>query len=364
MAQTNTTSAKAIQADAKSNKHSVSLTRHYMTIVFGAWLIGGIFVDGYAHNHGVVETFFTPWHAILYSGFLACALWMGWQVLRTKRASGLPWRKSVPDGYGLGLAGVGVFLIGGLCDMAWHITLGIEKNTAALLSPPHLTLLIGGTLILSSPFRAVWNDSPESPGWRTFAMPLLSVVLVMSAISFFLMYNWTFRYNLASKPVTDWYMGTFYSGHITQVIEARGLTGILFNTVQIMAPVLLLLRRWRLPFGALTILFGGVALMMNALDGFVFAAAIAIAAGAGLAADLLYLWLRPEPSRIGAVRLFALLVPIVLWAVYYAYLGLTNGIGWEIELWTGSIVEAALASLGLSLLAVPPAHRVPPGIEG
>ncbi|MNG28568.1 hypothetical protein D3C84_1138470 [compost metagenome] len=56
-------------------------------------------------------------------------------------------------------------------------------------------------------------------------------------------------------------------------------------------------------------------------------------------------------------------MPIVLWTIYYAYLGLTNGIGWEVELWTGSIVEAALASLGLSLLSVPPVHRASAGIE-
>ncbi|WP_164744347.1 hypothetical protein [Paenibacillus xylaniclasticus] len=49
--------------------------------------------------------------------------------------------------------------------MSWHTAFGIETDTAALLSPPHLTLLIGGVLIPSSPFRAVWNDSPESPSW-------------------------------------------------------------------------------------------------------------------------------------------------------------------------------------------------------
>ena len=42
-------------------------------MVFATWLIVGIFVDGWAHNNDKPETFFTPWHALFYSGFLATA---------------------------------------------------------------------------------------------------------------------------------------------------------------------------------------------------------------------------------------------------------------------------------------------------
>jgi hypothetical protein len=36
------------------------------------WLVAGSYVDGWAHRHHPdLETFFTPWHALLYSGFLA-----------------------------------------------------------------------------------------------------------------------------------------------------------------------------------------------------------------------------------------------------------------------------------------------------
>src|SRR5437588_240720 len=38
----------------------------------GGWLIGGVYLDGWAHRHRAnLETFFTPWHAVLYAGFLA-----------------------------------------------------------------------------------------------------------------------------------------------------------------------------------------------------------------------------------------------------------------------------------------------------
>lgn len=40
-----------------------------------AWLIGGIHLDVWAHHRieEALETFFTPWHSVLYSGFLALA---------------------------------------------------------------------------------------------------------------------------------------------------------------------------------------------------------------------------------------------------------------------------------------------------
>ena len=40
-----------------------------MTVGLGTWLVLGVFVDGWAHfNRPGLETFFTPWYAVLYSG--------------------------------------------------------------------------------------------------------------------------------------------------------------------------------------------------------------------------------------------------------------------------------------------------------
>lgn len=38
--------------------------------------MAGVFIDGFAHSNlrNTIEDFFTPWHAILYSGFTATAL--------------------------------------------------------------------------------------------------------------------------------------------------------------------------------------------------------------------------------------------------------------------------------------------------
>src|SRR5439155_238380 len=88
-----------------------------LSAVFG----GGLYLDGWAHVHGHVHrSFFTPWHAALYSGFLVVAAVIGGTALAGMRR-GLPLRESVPTGYELSLLGAGIFLVGGVADMAWHI---------------------------------------------------------------------------------------------------------------------------------------------------------------------------------------------------------------------------------------------------
>ncbi|SDW44959.1 hypothetical protein [Paenibacillus sp. CF384] len=330
----------------------VSTAKEYWTIVFGIWLIGGIFVDGYAHNHGVVETFFTKWHAILYSGFMVSAMWMCWLLYRSKRTTGLPWTKAAPVGYGLGLIGVVIFLLGGLFDMYWHVVFGIEQNTAALLSPSHLMLLLGGLLILSSPFRASWhNEKMTKPSWVEFAPAFLSLVITVGAVSFFLMYAWAFRYNLPSASVVDWYVSHFSNGIVAESNEMRGLTYILLDTLIYMYPVFLLMKRWQLPFGTITLLFAIITTMMNVLDGFVYYQSIIMAGAAGLLGDLLYRYLKAGEGRIWAQRIIAGALPIALWGFYFGYMNAVDGIGWSAELWSGSIVEATLLSLGVHFLS-------------
>jgi hypothetical protein len=84
--------------------------------------------------------FFTPWHAVLYSGFVAVAGWLVAMVWR-RRGRGRPIWTWAPAGYGLGLLAVGVFAVGGVCDLLWHLAFGIEQGIEAELSPTHLVLV-------------------------------------------------------------------------------------------------------------------------------------------------------------------------------------------------------------------------------
>jgi len=48
----------------------VGTRRDLVTVVIGMWLVGAVFSDGWAHfNVPALESFFTPWHLALYSGF-------------------------------------------------------------------------------------------------------------------------------------------------------------------------------------------------------------------------------------------------------------------------------------------------------
>jgi hypothetical protein len=70
-----------------------------VTALGGLWMVGGLFYDGHTHVFTPeLESFFTPAHGVLYSGFLATAGWVLVRVLRAWRAG-----HKAPAGYGLGL---------------------------------------------------------------------------------------------------------------------------------------------------------------------------------------------------------------------------------------------------------------------
>src|SRR5207237_696664 len=57
---------------------------------------GGVYLDVWAHVHQPdLETFFTPWHAVLYSGFFAVAAATAAPLLR-RRTPGIPWSRALP----------------------------------------------------------------------------------------------------------------------------------------------------------------------------------------------------------------------------------------------------------------------------
>lgn len=334
-----------------------------LTIAFGIWLLAGIFIDGWAHNsRTLVESFFTPWHAVLYSGYAASSLWLCWLVLRQQRA-GFAGRAAIPRGYELGLVGALIFGLGGLGDLLWHVAFGIETNLKALLSPTHLLLFAGIFLILTSPFRAAWSsrEVADAPTFAAFLPALLSLTFAVSAASFMSMYFWALLDGFHFTGAIRFYSTQAGGGRLLSWSQELGIDGILLTNVLLIAPLLLALRRWRLPFGSVTLLFTLNTALMNVLDEFGPRETLPVALVAGIAADALIAALRPGVARPWAMRLFAALVPLIFWSLYFLAGELRFGVGWPPELWSGAIVLCAFSGVGLSLLAVPPA--VPEAIE-
>ena len=157
------TTAQRGTAETRPGQFRVSLRVDAVTMLLGTWLLVGLVVDGWAHNNlQALESFFTPWHALFYSGFVATAA-----RARQPERSGLA---AFPAGYGLAVVGVVIFAVGGAGDMTWHTIFGIEQDVEALFSPTHLLLFAGMALILSTPLRAAWSDlaEPAAPGYRRF----------------------------------------------------------------------------------------------------------------------------------------------------------------------------------------------------
>jgi hypothetical protein len=320
-----------------------------MTFVFGFYL------DGWAHSHGRVDTsFFTVWHAALYGAFgIVGAILVGTHVYNVTR--GYTWAKALPRGYSWGLIGVMLFAIGGVADMVWHQLFGIEVGIEALYSPSHLTLAISAFLFASAPFCAGWIRSKRISGWREFLPILLSAIAILSAITFFTSVAFwgssDMRELVGARPSHSYF-------------ESRvGITSVLISTTVYVGLVLLMLRRWKLPFGAIAVLFAVNDLLMVWLavgsnTEYLWVGAFALS---GLIVDALIWWLKPSAENPNAVRVIAAVLPFVttllsLGAVHWIGQA-DNGFGlwWDIHMWLGVPVLAALAGLLLSFVAFPPA---------
>jgi hypothetical protein len=75
-------------APPQSGPPRMAWRRDLVTAGLSTWLLFGIFLDGWAHNtRPTLETFFTPWHAVFYAGFLALAGWILWMVWPERRSA-------------------------------------------------------------------------------------------------------------------------------------------------------------------------------------------------------------------------------------------------------------------------------------
>jgi len=135
------------------------------------------------------------------------------------------------------------------------------------------------------------------------------------------------------------------------VSQALGIASILIQVALLVGCILLLVRRWKLPFGAITLIItlGGLLLSMLG-DQYVLLLA---ALFTGLVADLLLRWFAPSREHPVHEVLLACGVPVVWSSLYFLTLSLTQGMAWSMPLWTGSIVLAGLVGLGLSFLLRP-----------
>jgi hypothetical protein len=330
-----------------------------VTIGLAAWLIAGLFLDGWAHNtRPLLETFFTPWHAVFYSGFAAITTWIGW-LAWSHHEPGRPWTQALPRGYLPAAAGVLLFSISGLGDMVWHEAFGIEQGISALLSPTHLGLFAGAFLIVTAPLRSLWSDHTigrEASGARLLPA-VMSLALAGALCAFILMELNVFKESFYGVGLAR-FMAQFSAGEdfVSDRNIQAGVAAFMVTSVVLFAPLLFLLRRWDPPAGAILAMIGTQAVAMAGLEGFQDPGTLALSLlGAGVVEALARL-LRPSPDRLSALRAFCAVGPAAFWGVYLGGAAIADGgLGWPAEIWGGAVAWSALTVLGLSLVMYPPA---------
>lgn len=341
--------------DARHDEPTTSVREDLVTTAFGVWLVLGLFTDGWAHlNRPGLETFFTPWHGVLYSGFVASALWLGVLALRGRRR-GRPWTRALPLGYRLAALGVLLFGIGGVSDMAWHLAFGVEVGIDALLSPTHLMLLIGGALVLTSALRAGWaRPIRPGPGSARAELPaVLSLSLLTALGAFFLLYVSVFAGAAAAVELTRIPEGA--PGHeVAELPAVAGLAGYLITTALLVAPVLLAQRVGRRPTGTIVLLVGVPSWLSASVAGFspygvTAATAVTLAA---LLVEVVAAWIdRSRLRRATRLPVIAATLPLLIWPAQILAVAVTDGVRWPVELWSGVVLLSTLMAASLGVMA-------------
>ncbi|HVN68173.1 MAG TPA: hypothetical protein VMU38_00770 [Candidatus Binatia bacterium] len=334
-----------------------SIALDYAVGICGIWISAGFFLDAWAHGHVPVETFFTPYHAVFYSGMLALALVIAAFAIRS-RSRGYDWIDSVPRAYRLALLGVPIFLLGGIGDMLWHRMLGIEEGVDALLSPTHQILGLGIFFISSGPIRSVLADRHATTLARQLPLAFgLATWLILTHFGTAYGFDPAAGRTNAPPPIapfTPQYLTALSIGYYK---IASGVLTVIFQSTLMAGFALWLVSRMHPCPGMLTLIYliGNVpaaAAFTNQTP--LLEVTIAQSLLTGLLADALIFRYDPYPvaARLRAFRWFAVAVPMTYIGVYLVGMLLTDGVWWDWNVALGSWIWSGVCGLALSLLVV------------
>lgn len=310
------------------------LTRReqWAVVAFGTWMVTGLFIDGWAHVADKPETFWTPWHGVLYSGFAAGMLFFGVERLR---AAGRPDGVSGSDR--VGVIGGLLFVAGAVGDALWHEIFGIEQDIEALLSPTHLALMTGGLMMLTAPLRAAGPD-PGPGRWRDRGPVVGSVTLAAAVVAFFT------QFASAFSPEPDRYAPGLSDAAVA------GVLAVLVSNAVVVVPLVLTATRWGLPSGAALVMTAAPAVAVTGLRGFTDAHLALAAVAGGVVAEVL----RPAPGDPRRLRWGCSATAASTWLTWFALARIDGMLGWSAELWAGTVALAVGGAWVLATLAGPP----------
>ncbi|MCY3906293.1 MAG: hypothetical protein OXF63_03485 [Anaerolineaceae bacterium] len=322
----------------------------WTALALGVWVLLGAIVDIHAHNHGQVdETFFTPFHLLMYSGIAANGLF--YVVMQYRYvARGHRLLQALPKAYLLSFGGVLLFGVGGVFDLIWHTLFGFEAGIDALVSPAHLLLALSGLLFMSGPLRSFLAQGTPGQGWKLLFPPLTAALMALTLATLFTGFN-----NVWSQ--VDRYVALDPDSN-RRLAEAYTVATVLIPAALMTGAPLFLRRRMALPVGAVTFLLFANALVMFFIrleDTAPHAPVLLAPLLAGLAGD--WLLAREPGSPLPALRLCAFAVPFIMTFGLFVILLLGAGIWWSTHMWVG--VSFMAGAVGLALAGLVRAEDLP-----
>jgi hypothetical protein len=378
--------ARSAPGAARGTRPVTTYKEDLITAALTWWPIVAMFFDGRGHNNKTgQESFWSVPHLFLYTGMTVIGVWIGLLVTRYQIAGGVDPRKTlipdlklIPVGYGVAILGLITLGIGGPTDFIWHSAYGFEVGVDAIYSPPHLLLFFGGLLVSSTGIRSMWAKQDVVLDFKTFLPILFSTTLFTGVAGFITMYLSAFMTNVT--PTSDFvrdYQDNFKDNFTDQSLSlnagltkygddawsyyyyaaSHGIASENVTTLVVLGPILLLLRRWRLPVGAVTLIFVGYGLLVNIMTEYRDIILIIPLILTGIVVDVLQSRARAgERLTLGGIRSVGPAAAATLWISYYAVLALHKGIGWEPTMWVGAIMVGVMTGFGVAFLVAPPAY--------
>jgi len=310
----------------------------------------GFSLDAWSHGtYGPDQSVLSEYHLLMYGSIGVLSAYLAY-IGATQMRAGASWRNALPAGFGIGFVGVMAFGISGVADLIGHALFGFETGVEARMSPSHLGLFVGLTLLrLALPQAAGARQRAGIPQrWIDYLPSMISIGLLLQLFMILLPDPAMHGHGREWPTQLRRSVGDFLS-------YDAGLSGVLLVTIAYIGLLVGVLRVVKLPVGSLTVI-SILPSLISALEGQMDFLPVWLAAG--IAGDLMLLagarWIKND---VWTLRLFGLVVPLVLWSAYFASLILTNaggGVWWSGYIWTGTIVQAAATGFMIAVLTTLP----------
>jgi hypothetical protein len=348
-----TTTATGVESTSTTDvgRHTTHFERGALAVLVTV-VTAGLAVDTRSHRESDrIDTFFTQAHALGYAAATACAIFLLWTVRRRQQA-GPRGTRAIPLGFESAVWGLGVYVLGGVGDLIWHTVFGVEQELKILFSPSHLLLMCAMLMLAFGAARGAWMVQADPPhslrGLRHLWPVFLGAGSIATVLNIFMTYASPYETGIFTVEVP------ILLRQFSEFLHIAASMGLLLHTIAWFGCLLLLMRRWPLPLGAITLLFSVPAAAMFIYFDYRYTRTItALVVGAVVldAVNVTFIKLIAAP-RV-RFRVFAALAPAVFWS---AYLLITKegAITWTNEQWTGTILLSSIVGLGISVLLLPP----------